>query len=263
MNILDEILAHKAVEVAQRKTLISEAELQTKMSSQPDPRGFLDSIKNTLHKRQPSVIAEIKKASPSKDIIRADFHPAELAKSYQAGGATCLSVLTDEHYFQGHDQYLKEVKNAVDLPIIRKDFIVDAYQIYESRWLGADAILLIAAALDKAELSEFYALAISLSMDVLVEVHDEMELQTALELGARLIGINNRNLKTFVTDLNTSVRLRALIPDNIVMVAESGIRSAEDISHLRNNGIHVFLVGESLMREPDAGMALKQLLGSN
>ena len=219
MNILDEILAHKAMEVAQRKALVSEAELQTKMSSLPATRGFLDNIKNTLRKHQPSVIAEIKKASPSKGIIRADFHPAELAKSYQAGGATCLSVLTDEHYFQGHDQYLKEVKTAVGLPIIRKDFIVDAYQIFESRWLGADAILLIVAALNKAKLTEFYALAISLSMDVLVEVHDEIELQTALELGARLIGVNNRNLKTFVTDLNTSVRLRALIPDNIVMVA--------------------------------------------
>ncbi len=263
MNILEEILAHKAAEVAQRKVVLSEAELQTKMFSQPDTRGFLANIENKLSKNQPSVIAEIKKASPSKGIIRADFHPAELALSYQLGGATCLSVLTDEHYFQGHDQFLQEVRTAVKLPIIRKDFIVDTYQIYESRLLGADAILLIAAALSDSTLAEFYELAMSLNMDVLVEVHNEIELQAALALGAHLIGVNNRNLKTFVTDLDTSVRLRALIPDNIVMVAESGIGTAEDIKYLRNNGVNVFLIGESLMRKPDPGAALKQLLDTN
>lgn len=263
MNILDEILAYKKTEVEQRKILLSEANIRKQISSLPDTRGFLSSINRTLAAGQASIIAEIKKASPSKGIIRSDFHPAELARSYELGGASCLSVLTDEKYFQGHDSFLQQARNAVKLPVIRKDFIVDAYQIYESRLMGADAILLIAAALSEGELVEFYKIAIALSLDVLVEVHNESELKTVLRMGAGLIGVNNRNLKTFVTDLNTSIRLRALIPDNQVMVAESGIGTVEDINHLENNGVHVFLVGESLMREPDPCIALKHLLGTD
>lgn len=263
MNILEQILAHKKTEVEQRKSSCSETEIKRKILDLPNTRGFISSIKRTLAAGKACVIAEIKKASPSKGVIRPNFYPAELARAYADGGASCLSVLTDEKYFQGHDTYLQQARNAVSLPLIRKDFIVDTYQIYESRLLGADAILLIAAALSESEMSEFHALATSLKLDVLVEVHDELELQSVLQLGASFIGVNNRNLKTFVTDLNTSIRLRRLIPDNLVMVAESGIATADDINHLMNNGVHVFLIGESLMREPDPGIALKILLGTN
>ncbi|MBV1905944.1 MAG: indole-3-glycerol phosphate synthase TrpC [Pseudomonadales bacterium] len=259
-NVLDEILATKSQEVAQRKLEQPLTDIQALIVDLPPTRGFQKHLSDTIVSGKAAIIAEIKKASPSKGIIRADFNPADIAKKYEQGGASCLSVLTDEKYFQGHSRYLKEARQQVQLPAIRKDFIVDSYQIYESRLMGADAILLIVSALNQEQLESFYALALSLSLDVLVEVHDELELESALRLDSPVIGINNRNLKTFSTDINTTIRLRSLIPDSLIVVSESGIRNAEDIRNLREHDVHAFLIGESLMREPDPGYALNILL---
>ena len=206
-NILDRILATKAGELVQRKTQRSQADLESALAhaSMTDPRGFVAALRRQAEQKQPGVIAEIKKASPSKGVIRADFDPAAIAKDYAANGASCLSVLTDEEYFQGSDAYLREVRGAVDLPIIRKDFIIDSYQIYEARLMDADCILLIASALTKTELATLHGTARDLGLDVLIEVHDRAELEIALSLDPNLIGINNRNLKTFETSLNTTL----------------------------------------------------------
>jgi indole-3-glycerol phosphate synthase len=212
--------------------------------------------------RTPGFIAEIKKASPSKGVIREDFDPVAIAKDYAANGAACLSVLTDEQYFQGADAYLRSVRQSVDIPIIRKDFTIDPYQILEARLMGADCILLIASALSAQQLSDLYTTAHDLGLDVLIEVHDQQELETALALEPNLIGINNRNLKTFETSLDTTLNLLPHIPKGVTVVTESGIRGKEDVQHMVAAGVYCFLVGEALMRQPSPGGALAELRGA-
>ena len=212
--------------------------------------------------RTPGFIAEIKKASPSKGVIREDFDPVAIAKDYAANGAACLSVLTDEQYFQGADAYLRSVRQSVGIPIIRKDFTIDPYQILEARLMGADCILLIASALSAQQLSDLYTTAHDLGLDVLIEVHDQQELETALALEPNLIGINNRNLKTFETSLDTTLNLLPHIPKGVTVVTESGIRGKEDVQHMVAAGVYCFLVGEALMRQPSPGGALAELLGA-
>src|SRR5690606_22915674 len=226
----------------------------------PQLRGFIHSIQSTIQESGTAVIAEIKKASPSKGLIREDFDPVEIAKSYQQGGAACLSVLTDEPYFQGHADYLLMAKRATNLPVLRKDFMIDPWQIFQSRVLAADCVLLIVACLNDAQLMEMTLLARDLGMDVLMEVHDAEELERALKTPAQLIGINNRNLKTFDTDLATSERLFESVDDSRLLVSESGIHTAADVQRLKAAGIHCFLIGESLMREADPGAQLRRII---
>lgn len=223
-------------------------------------RDFVGSLLEKINNKQSAVIAEIKKASPSKGVIRENFDPQAIAKSYQQGGATCLSVLTDEDYFQGSDQYLIDARNACDLPVLRKDFIVKPYQIYESRALGADCILLIVASLNEQQLIEFNDIAKQLGLAVLIEVHNQDELNTALKIDSPLVGINNRDLHNFKTTLQTTLTLSKQIPDNKIIISESGIYTQEDIQSLKNAGIHGFLIGESLMRAKDPGTALAYLI---
>jgi indole-3-glycerol phosphate synthase len=229
----------------------------------PPTRGFVAALEEKIAEGQAGVIAEVKKASPSKGVMRADFHPAEIARSYAAGGAACLSVLTDVDFFQGADAYLQEASAACALPVLRKDFTIDPYQVYEARTLGADCILLIVAALGDAVLLELAALADELGMDVLVEVHDGEELDRALATSARLIGINNRNLRTFETTLDTTLNLRARVPTDRLLVTESGIVTREDVVKMRAAEVHAFLVGETFMRAPDPGAELKRLFHEN
>lgn len=261
-NILDQIVATKQTEVAAGKKLQSIADLRKLIAQQTPCRGFFHAIENQVLKGETAVIAEVKKASPSKGIIRADFDPVKIAQSYLKGGATCLSVLTDEQYFKGSDVYLQQVRQVVGLPVLRKDFMIDPWQIYQSRALGADCILLIVACLTDELLIELHDLAEDLGMDVLMEVHDEEEMQRALATPARLIGINNRNLKTFETSLETSQKLKKMVAaeQGRLLVSESGIHSSDDISFLRQNKIHAFLIGESLMRHDDPGTQLNQLM---
>ena len=262
--ILDKIAEHKRQEVALAKGRRSLASLQRGIDDLEDqPRGFLRALRATADSGWTSVIAEVKKGSPSKGVIREDFDPLSIAETYQGNGATCLSVLTDEHFFMGHLLYLAKIREVVSLPLLRKDFICDPYQIYEARAAGADAVLLIAAMLDAGQLAEYNALANELQLDVLLEVHDEKELEVALTTGCELIGINNRNLQTFATDLATTERLLPLIPSGHFVVAESGISSRADVLRLQKAGASGFLVGESLMREDDIGAKLKELQGEN
>jgi indole-3-glycerol phosphate synthase len=226
----------------------------------PPTRGFLQALRNTRDKSGTAIIAEVKKGSPSKGLIREDFDPVDIASIYTANGATCLSVLTDEHFFLGRPEYLAWIRQTVNIPLLRKDFIFDPYQIVEARTIGADAILLIAAMLDLPRLRDFSALAQELQLDVLLEVHDEKELETALDTDCRLIGINNRNLHTFVTDMGTTERLLRQIPEDRFTVSESGINTRNDIIRLQNAGAKAFLIGESLMREADIGKKLRELL---
>ncbi len=234
------------------------AELRAAVADLPAPRGFARAIRTSIA-NGPAVIAEIKKASPSAGVIRADFQPDLIAQSYAAAGAACLSVLTDGPYFQGANEYLQQARQACALPVLRKDFLIDPWQVYESRLLGADCILLIVAALDGERLQELDGLAREIGLDVLVEVHDESELEYALAGSAPLIGVNNRNLKTFRTDLAVSERLRPLIPPARIMVAESGIHTRQDVQRLLQADIHAFLVGEAFMRAEEPGRALKSL----
>jgi indole-3-glycerol phosphate synthase len=224
----------------------------------PKPRDFVGAIRAKITNGKAAVIAEIKKASPSKGVIRADFNPAEIAKSYEAGGAACLSVLTDVEYFQGSIEYLKQARAACSLPVLRKDFMIDAYQVYEARSIGADCILLIAAAIDLAKMQELESVAHSLGMAALVEVHNGEELDLALQLKTPLLGINNRNLRTFDVTLQTTLDLLPKIKDKII-VTESGIFTSEDVALMRKNNVHTFLVGEAFMRQPDPGVALKEV----
>ncbi|QIG55272.1 indole-3-glycerol phosphate synthase TrpC [Altererythrobacter sp. BO-6] len=259
MNKLEEICANKRVEVAQRRAERSVTALDHDAAGQSAPREF----EAALRKRAASgfaLIAEIKKASPSKGLIREDFHPADHARAYQAGGAACLSVLTDAPYFQGHEDFLVDARAACELPVLRKDFMVDPWQVAEARAIGADAILIIVAALDDPQMAEIEAAAIERGMDVLVEVHDEAEIERAHALKSRLIGVNNRNLKTFVTDLATTERLAPLAPVGTLLVGESGINHHADCLRLSEAGVRTFLVGESLMRQDDVEAATRTLL---
>lgn len=259
-NVLEQIIETKKQEVAAGKQLHAISELRQRIAEQTPCRGFYHAIENQVHKGETAVIAEVKKASPSKGIIRADFDPVTIAQSYLRGGATCLSVLTDEKYFQGKDAYLKQVRQVVGLPVLRKDFMIDPWQIFQSRALGADCILLIVACLTDEQLIELNDLAEDLGMDVLMEVHDEEEMTRALSTSAKLIGINNRNLKTFETSLATSEQLRKMVVDDRIVVSESGIHTSEDIKYLQKQNIFSYLIGESLMRHDDPGTQLQELL---
>ena len=257
MTILDEILAHKATEVAAAKARVPAADLAKRAEAAAEAtRG-----RRRPHERgpAPAVIAEVKRRSPSKGEIRPNFEPVLCARSYAEGGAAALSVLTDERYFGGHLDYLAAIRRAVSLPILRKDFTIDPYQVDEARVAGADAILLIVAALDPPRLAALRARAVALGLDALVEVHDERELDQALAAGADLVGVNNRDLRTFVTDLTVTERLAARMPAGTFLVAESGIATPADVERLAKAGASAFLVGESLMREPDPGTALRRL----
>ena len=258
-DILDRILARKVEEIAERSARVPMAELIARVADLPDTRGFAAAIEAKIEAGLPAVIAEIKQASPSKGVIRADFDPAAIAQAYAEGGATCLSVLTDADFFHGHEDYLRQARAACMLPLLRKDFTIDAYQVYEARVIGADCILLIAAALDDETLMDLALLAADLDLDVLVEVHDGDELERALEIPAPLIGINNRNLRSFEVSLETSVNLRRNVPAERLLVSESGIATREDVAHLRTAGIHAFLVGEAFMRATDPGSELQRL----
>ncbi len=258
-DILTKILRQKAQEVTQRASRISLRELSARVEDCPATRGFAAAMKGRAEQGQPAIIAEIKKASPSKGLIREDFDPIWLARRYQAGGATCLSVLTDEQFFQGHDRYLKDARAACSLPVLRKDFVLDTYQVYEARVLGADCILLIVAALGDAALMELSVLAHELGLDVLIEVHDLEELQRALVLPSQLIGVNNRNLRTFETSLSTTLDLLPQIPPDRLLVTESGIADRADVTTLKDAGVSAFLIGETFMRAADPGTAIEQM----
>lgn len=258
-DILKKIIARKTEEVAERKVLVPLDQLQAILDQASTCRGFVQALESKIESGQPGIIAEIKKASPSKGVIRADFQPAEIAQSYQRAGAACLSVLTDIDFFQGSDAYLQQARAACTLPVIRKDFFIDPYQVYEARSLGADCILLIAACLSDEQMSELNGLADNLDMDVLIEVHSAIELERALPLNSRLIGINNRDLRSFETNLDTTLELMQQIPDDRIVVTESGIHTPEDVARMRNNKVNAFLVGEAFMRADDPGAKLAEL----
>ena len=257
-GILAEIVAHKRCEVARRQARRGLAEVRRQALDAPPPRGFAEALK----KRQPAVIAEIKRASPSAGVIRQRFDPAAIAKSYQDAGAAALSVLTDERYFQGADCHLAEARRACRLPALRKDFVVAPYQVFETRALGADCLLLIVAALEPTELRELAQLADEVGLDALIEVHDRRELDVALVLEPTLVGINNRDLRTFATRIDTTIDLLRHVPDGVQVVAASGINTRQDVRRLRRAGVEAFLVGTAFMREPDPGDALRQLFPS-
>ena len=258
-DILQKILARKAEEIAERSRLLPLKELRQRIQDAPPARGFLKAIRNRLAAGQPAVIAEIKKASPSKGLLRADFRPADIAESYERHGATCLSVLTDKDFFQGSDAYLQQARAVCQLPVLRKDFTIEPYQVYEARAMGADAILLIVAALGDTRMHELAVLARELGMDVLVEAHDAQELGRALALETPLIGINNRDLRTFNTTLETTLGLLKKIPSDRVVVTESGIHTPQDVARMRAQGVNTFLVGEAFMKADDPGAKLDEL----
>lgn len=258
-DILKKILARKQQEIAERSARVPLAKLQELAENALPARGFVEAMQAKIAGGHSAVIAEVKKASPSKGLLRADFHPADIAKSYQSGGAACLSVLTDQDFFQGHEDYLQQARAACDLPVIRKDFIIDPYQVFEARAINADCILLIVAALDDSQLEDLSQLALQLDMDVLVEVHDADELQRAMVLNLPLIGINNRDLRTFDTRLETTLDLLKQIPDETMVVTESGIHTPADVALMREHDVNAFLVGEAFMRADDPGQALSQL----
>lgn len=260
-DILQKILARKRQEVAERARRTSQRELESFLGAAPAVRPFLQALERRIETVGAAVIAEVKKASPSKGLLREDFDPEAIGRSYERGGAACLSVLTDHDFFQGSEAYLEDARAATALPVLRKDFIVEAYQVYESRVMGADCILLIVAALEDARLRELAALAHELGMNVLVEVHDAAELSRALELDARLIGINNRDLRSFETRLETTLELLEGMPADRLVVTESGIHSPADVELMHRHGVHAFLVGEAFMRAPDPGARLAELFG--
>lgn len=258
-DILNKIIATKQLEVAAAKQKKPLDAVQAEVKNAGAPRDFVGAIRAKITADRAAVIAEIKKASPSKGVIRADFRPADIAKSYEQGGAACLSVLTDVEYFQGSPEYLKQARAACSLPVLRKDFMIDAYQVYEARAMGADCILLIAAAIDLATMRELESIAHSLGMAVLVEVHNGEELELALQLETPLLGINNRNLRTFEVTLDTTLGLLARIPQDKIVVTESGIFTADDVALMRKNNVHTFLVGEAFMRQPEPGTELAKV----
>jgi len=261
-DILKKIIKRKLEEVEERRALVSLIDMKRRVERATKalpPRSFVYALQRKIQAGQAAVIAEIKKASPSKGVIRENFVPAEIATSYEKGGAACLSVLTDVDFFQGSDAYLQEAREICGLPVLRKEFIVDAYQIYEARGMGADCILLIVACLTDDQLKEFTALATELEMDVLVEVHDAEELQRALPLDLPMIGINNRNLRTFETSLDTTIELLKQIPDDCIVVTESGIHSKGDVALMQQHNVNAFLVGEAFMRADEPGEKLAEL----
>lgn len=261
-DVLKRILATKAEEVTAAAALKPLREVAQKAADVHPTRGFADALDAHAREGRAGVIAEIKKASPSKGVIRADFDPVAIATSYRDGGASALSVLTDRQYFQGHDDFLAAARTASGLPVLRKDFMIDEYQIYESRAIGADCILLIVAALGDAQLRELYGLAHHLSMDALIEVHDRAELERALALEPRLLGINNRDLRTFETSLDTTLDLLDTVPDDCLLVTESAIHTSDDVTLMRTNGVHHFLVGEAFMRADNPGAKLAELFAT-
>ncbi|MFA7605194.1 MAG: indole-3-glycerol phosphate synthase TrpC [Rhodocyclaceae bacterium] len=260
-DILERILTVKREEVALGQQERPVAAMAEEARTRPVPRDFVEAIRASLAHGRPAVISEIKKASPSKGVIREDFRPAEIARAYEVAGASCLSVLTDRDFFQGAPEYLQQAREACSLPVLRKDFIVDAWQVYEARAMGADAILLIAAAMDLTHMRMLEELALSMGMGVLVEVHDADELELALRMKTPLIGINNRNLRTFEVSLQTTLDLLERIPADRIVVTESGVLSAEDVALMRGHGVNAFLVGEAFMRAEDPGSALRALFG--
>lgn len=260
-TILKAILSRKHEELVERRARNSVASLRARIAQQDPCRGFEASLQKALAAGRPGIIAEVKKASPSKGVIRENFEPAAIAASYEAAGAACLSVLTDVDFFQGADLYLQQARAASSLPVLRKDFVVDPYQVYESRALGADCILLIVAALGNHGnlMRELESLALELGMDVLVEVHDQAELELALELQTPLLGINNRDLHSFTTSLDTTLDLLEQVPQERLLVTESGIHERADVDAMRSSGVNAFLVGEAFMKAPDPGLALREL----
>lgn len=259
-TILDKIIEQKRLDIAAAQDACSLSELQARVNTAPPPRDFLKSI---LDHHPMGMIAEVKKASPSAGLIREDFDPVEIARTYEANGAACISVLTDEHFFQGHLSFLEAIRREVQIPVLRKDFIIDPYQVWEARASGADCILLIAECLDDEQLASLYQLAHELGMQVLVEVYDPENVPRVLALNPPLIGVNNRDLRTFVTDLNHTVRLRQQIPESVLVVGESGIHTRQHVELLQLAGVHAILVGESLMRQDDIGAGVRSLLGNS
>ena len=260
-DILKKIIQRKTEEIKERIALVSLADIKKRANSATAPRSFVYALQRKIQSGKPAVIAEVKKASPSKGVIRENFVPSEIAMSYEKGGAACLSVLTDIDFFQGSDDYLKQAREVCALPVLRKEFIIDPYQVYEARAMGADCILLIVACLTDEQLHELSSLALELEMDVLVEVHDVDELKRALPLELPMIGINNRNLRTFETSLHTTIDLLDQIPDDCIVVTESGIHTAEDVALMRQYNVNAFLVGEAFMKADDPGEKLAELFG--
>lgn len=258
-DILQTILRRKTQEIAERAALVSLEQLEKQAADSGEPRGFVRALRARLAASQPAVIAEIKKASPSKGVLREHFDPPAIAASYEQGGATCLSVLTDVDFFQGADEYLQQARAACELPVLRKDFVIDPYQVHEARALGADCILLIVAALDDTRLTALLQLAQESGLDALVEVHDAEEMQRALATPASLIGVNNRNLRTFETRLETTLELMQGFPADRLLVTESGIHSRADVQRMREHGVHTFLVGEAFMKADEPGRKLAEL----
>lgn len=257
-TILDKIVATKYEEIAQAKVALAPEALRERMAEAPAARDFFGAIRCA---KGVALIAEVKKASPSKGLIREDFQPVEIAKTYAAHGATCISVLTDEQYFQGHLDFLRAIRREVDIPLLRKDFVIDPYQVWEARDAGADAVLLIAECLDDASLQTLHDEIVSLGMTPLVELHDSVHLRRVIDIGAQLIGINNRDLHTFEVDIHRTIELRAQIPEERAVVGESGIGTHEDVKMLEAAGVSAMLVGESLMRQENVGSAVDRLLG--
>lgn len=261
-TVLRRICDRKLEEIQERKVLCSLDAVKAQAMAQPAPRGFINALRARANAGHPAVIAEVKKASPSKGVIREDFNPAEIAKSFENGGAACLSVLTDIDFFQGADDYFKSARAACQLPVIRKDFTLDSYQIWESRALGADALLLIVACLDDVQLADLYAEAREAQLDVLVEVHDRVELERALALDLDLVGINNRDLHTFDASLQTTLELLSDVPAGVTVVTESGLHTAADMKLMLDHGVLTFLIGESFMRQPSPGDALSAMVSN-
>lgn len=259
MSVLDEICARKREHISAQKSNVSLDELKARVEEQSPPRGFIRNIEN-ISQIGIALITEVKKASPSKGIIREDFDPVEIAGNYEQAGAACISVLTDEPYFQGKDEYLKQIRKTVNIPLLRKDFMLDEYQTYESRALGADCVLLIMAALDDSQAVDLYELSEQLGMDILVEIHNQQELEKALKLNPEMIGVNNRNLKTLEVDVQTSFDLVDQMPDGITKIAESGLADYGTLERLKTAGYHGFLVGESLMKQDNIAAATQKLM---
>lgn len=262
-DILQRILAVKAAEVAAARAVVAQGELERRAAAAPPPRDFAGAIRDRILAGRAAIIAEIKRASPSKGVIRADYDPAAIARSYESAGAACLSVLTDREFFQGDAEHLKSARGACRLPVLRKDFVVDPWQVFESRAMGADCILLIAAALAPSAMAALESIALGLGMSVLVEVHDAVELEAALKLKTPLVGINNRDLRTFRTRLETTLELLPRVPPGRIVVTESGILAREDVARMRAGGVNAFLVGEAFMRAADPGAELARLFNEN